>query len=642
MDKNTGLGLLVIVVILGGYMWWNSKNTTEYNKEQQRIRDSISRVEKVRELEEKVNLADETSDTIEIARKKNIAIDNLGETLASSMQGSEEFFTVENEKLKLTFTNKGARIWAVEFKNYQNYTDFKAKNNNPLKMFSGDENKFSLELFAAKQNINTEDFYFEPQLQTTAITVSADSTKIPFRLYADSVSYMEFLYTIYKDSYKVGFDVNMVNMDTHFDQRASTIDVNWKLNLHQQEKGHTNENNYTTIAYKYPNDKSIDDLTASKSADDENIKTRLEWINFKQHFFSSILVTNGSVNNKLRFVSYKEDNPESLLKTCEANFQLEFNSRDKATNIPMEFYFVPNHFRTLKSYGHSFEKIIPLGGNIIGIINRAVVIPVFNFLGKFIDSFGLIILMLTILIKLLIMPLTWKSYMSSAKMKVLKPEVDKINAKYPDQKDAMKKQQEVMALYNKTGVKMLGGCLPMLLQFPILFALFRFFPSSFELRQQSFLWADDLSAYDSIINLPFKIPFYGDHISLFTILMAVALVISQKISMSQQSAANPQMKQMNVMMMYVMPVFMLVFFNNYSSGLTYYYFLSNVFTVVQNVVIRKYFVDEEALLKKLNERASKHQQQPSKKKKMSFTERLMKKQQELERQNKEVQKKKKK
>ncbi|MDR0725643.1 MAG: membrane protein insertase YidC [Prevotellaceae bacterium] len=630
MDKNTGTGLLLIALILGGYMWWSTKNTEIYNQERQRIQDSISKIERTQAKE--IKPSETESDSLKQARVKNITMANLGESMASSLEGKDELYTVENDKLIVTFLNKGGRIWSVEFKDYQNYNDFKENNKRPLKMFYGDANNFSLKFWANTQDVTTSDFYFEPQLQEKNLFVDSDSLKAPFRLYADSVSYIEFVYTIYKDRYNVNLDINFVKMDKHLDPRATTVDVNWKLNFSQQEKGFSNENNYTNIAYKFPGETSIDDISGAKDAVSEEVRTKLEWINFKQHFFSAIIYTNGSINNKLEFTSYDEHNPEKLLKTIEANFQMEFNGK-KSSTIPLAFYFLPNHFGTLRSYGHSFEKIIPLGGSIIGIINRVIVIPVVNFLQNYIGSFGLVILLLTLIIKILLMPLTWKSYLSSAKMKALKPEVDKIGAKYPDSKDAMKKQQEIMALYKKTGVSMFGGCLPMLLQFPILFALFRFFPSSFELRQKNFLWADDLSAYDSVFDLPFSIPFYGSHVSLFTLLMAVSMIISSKIMMAQQGGLNAQMKQMNMMMTYIMPIFMLAFFNNYASGLTYYYFLSNIITLIQNLIIRKYFVDEEALLKQLNEKAAKHQSNP-RKKKMSFTERLMQKQKELERQKK--------
>ncbi|MDR2564193.1 MAG: membrane protein insertase YidC, partial [Prevotellaceae bacterium] len=547
-------------------------------------------------------------------------------------EGEERFYTVENEKLRVKFTNKGGRISSVELKEYKSYDDFKSGTDKPLELFAGDDGNFSLTFFSKSQDITTSSFYFEPPTSiSTETLVSADSILVPFRLYADSASYLEFLYTIYKDDYKIGLNINFVNMKNHVGTQTAAVDLDWRISFRQKEKGFANENNYTGIAYKYPGETSIEQMSASASEESEKVPSKLEWINFKQHFFSAILLTGGSTNNEMNFVSYNEDNPDKLLKTCEARLQLAYDS-ETTQNIPIEFYFVPNHFRTLKAYDRSFEKIITLGGWIIGWINRGIVIPVFNFLGDYagITSFGLIIFILTLLIKIIISPLTWKSYLSSAKMKVLKPEVDKIGEKYPDKKDALKKQQEVMALYKRTGVNMLGGCLPALLQMPVFIALFRFFPASIELRQESFLWADDLSSFDSVWNLPFSIPLYGNHISLFTLLMALALFASTKINMSQQNAATPQMKQMNAMMLYVMPLMMILWFNGYSSGLTYYYFLSNVITIIQTMIIRKYFVDEAALLKKLNERAAK--QQTVKRKKESFSERLLKKQQELQRQ----------
>jgi YidC/Oxa1 family membrane protein insertase len=604
-------------------MWWNSKNAEIYQKEQRKIQDSLRVVEREREVFRAQN---QVNDSIEKARAKAATEANLGK-FAEALEGSEKLLTVENEKLTVRFSNKGGKIHSIVFKDYQKYADFKEGNKTPLQMFSGDDNNFSMTVMTNTDYLKTAEFYFDTQIKDNSLSVSSDSVNIPFRLYADSASYIEFLYTVYKDKYKIGFNVNFVGMEKHLNPRATVVNIDWKLALAQQEKGFVNENNYTTIAYKTPVEESIDDLSAASETDNETVKTKLEWINFKQHFFSAILLTNGSINNKMNFVSHPKDNAEKMLKTCEANVQMEFNIQ-KNSSIAMEYYFLPNHFGTLKSYGHSFEKIIPLGGSIFALINRAFVIPVFNLLQGHIVSFGLIIFILTLLVKILIFPLTWKSYVSSAKMKVLKPEVDKIGKKYPDTKDAMKKQQEIMALYKKTGVNMFGGCLPMLLQLPILFALFRFFPSSIELRHKSFLWADDLSAYDSICDLPFSIPFYGAHISLFTLLMAVSMIISSKINMSQQSGLNAQMKQMNIMMVYVMPIFMLAFFNSYSSGLTYYYFLSNVITIIQTTIIREYFVNEDELRRKLSEKASKHQSKPKKK---SFTERLMQKQKEMER-----------
>ncbi|MDR1339760.1 MAG: YidC/Oxa1 family insertase periplasmic-domain containing protein, partial [Prevotellaceae bacterium] len=312
MDKNTGVGLLLIAAIFGGYLWWNAKNTETYNKERQRIHDSLVKTERV---QEKIQQPEAEPDSINQKRLKNIAVENLGELMASHLEGSEELYTVENEKLIITFSNKGGRIWSVEFKDYQNYNDFKENSRKPLKMFYGDENNFSLKLFTNTQDIISSDFFFEPRIQEHNLNVASDSLKVPFRLYADSVSYMEFVYTVYKDKYNVSLNVNFVGMDRHIDPRATSVDVNWKLNFSQQEKGFSNENTYTNIAYKYPGETSIEDISGTKGSATENIATKLEWINFKQHFFSAIIHTNGSVNNKLSFVSYDENNPEKRLKT---------------------------------------------------------------------------------------------------------------------------------------------------------------------------------------------------------------------------------------------------------------------------------------------------------------------------------------
>ncbi|PLX11297.1 MAG: membrane protein insertase YidC, partial [Marinilabiliales bacterium] len=325
-------------------------------------------------------------------------------------------------------------------------------------------------------------------------------------------------------------------------------------------------------------------------------------VSYQHQFFSSILVAdNFLANGIIEYKSFEEG--DKYLKYFESTIGLPFEFTSESS-VPLSFYFGPNHFNTLKQYELGFEKIIPLGKSIFGWINRFVIIPAFNFLDNFITNYGLIILILTILIKLVLFPLTYKSYLSTAKMRVLKPEIDEISKKFPKKEDAMKKQQATMAMYKKVGVNPMGGCIPMAIQFPILIAMFRFFPASFELRQKAFLWADDLSSFDSIIDLPFTIPQYGDHVSLFTILMAIALIFSSKLNTGQMNDANQQMPGMKFMMTYMMPVMLLFIFNSYSSGLSYYYFLSNVITLGQTLFIRR-FVDDEALLKKLHDNKKK-------------------------------------
>ncbi|KAB2868755.1 MAG: membrane protein insertase YidC, partial [Bacteroidales bacterium] len=382
----------------------------------------------------------------------------------------------------------------------------------------------------------------------------------------------------------------------------------------------------TTIAYHFLNE-DFEELSAGGQEATEEITTKLKWIDYKQQFFSSIIVAKEHFSNAdLKSTELKDG---KHIRSFSSRISVPFKNDNNET-IGFNFYFGPNHYKTLKKYEMNFEKVIPLGMNIIRWINKYFVINVFDFLSKYIGSYGLIILLLTILIKIILFPLTYKSYLSSAKMRVLKPQVDEINQKYPKKEDALKKQQAVMGLYKKVGVNPMGGCIPILIQFPILIAMFRFFPASFELRQESFLWADDLSAYDSILTLPFEIPWYGDHVSLFTLLMAAALFLTSKMNADQMGDTNAQMPGMKFMMTYMMPLMMLFWFNGYSSGLSYYYFLSNVFTIGQTYMIRQ-FVDDQAILAKLHENAKK----PVKKSKwQDKLEQMAKRQQEVQKKKK--------
>ena len=457
--------------------------------------------------------------------------------------------------------------------------------------------------------MDTSDFNF-------ALVESTDSSAV-MRLNFNQGAYIEHSYTLPSGSYMVDLKVKMVGMNALIKRNVSSIGVDWNLNLPRLEKGYDNEKNYSTIVYKYPGDDAVEDLGLRRDQAEQKLNTKVEWFAFQQQFFSAILYspdnfTSGTLSQQF----YPENNREGNLMACKSSMEVAYQPGE-SVEMPFQFYFGPNHFKTLRSYDHSFEKIVPLGGWLIGWINRVIIINCFDFLNGFISNYGIIILLLTILIKLVISPLTLKSYLSTAKMRVLKPEIEKINAKYPKKEDALKKQQETMALYKKTGVSMFGGCLPMLLQFPILFAMFRFVPASFELRQQSFLWADDLSTYDSVLNLPFSIPLYGDHVSLFALLMAISMFFYSKITMNQMPS-NDGMPGMKFMQLYFMPLFLLVLCNNFSSGLSYYYMLSNFITIIQTWVIRKYFVDEKALYAKLQAKAA--SSKPAKKSK--FQQRL--------------------
>lgn len=600
MNKNSIIGFSLIAVILIAFSWYNSKVFTEQQKEQFK-NDSIAAV-KIAE-QKKLMPADSTdTSATKVLDSNAVAPSSIYKDtlLDKASKGSKEITTLENNKIKVDLTNIGAQPEMVQIKGYYSYDSL------DLNLVKQNQSKFELKFFT-NQEIATSNFAFTRQ--------SVDDSSVTYRLYVDSVSFVEYKYTLPKDSYMMNLNIRFSGMDKQIQKNVTNIDLNWMMDVPRFEKGYDNEKNYSTVVYKFPNSKGVEDLGMRKEESSEDIKTKLYWFAFQQQFFSAILVSDNSfTNGKLSYTQYPETDPSKNLMRCEANMQIPFVAGEDVS-VPLQFYFGPNHYKTLKSYDKGFEKIVPLGGFLIGWINRFFIIPTFDILNNFIGNYGLIILILTLIIKLIISPLTIKSYMSSAKMRVLKPEVDKINAKYPKSEDAMKKQQEVMGLYRKTGVSMFGGCLPILLQFPILFAMFKFFPASFELRQQGFLWADDLSAYDSILNLPFSIPLYGDHVSLFALLMAVSMYFYSRMNIDQLSA-GPQMAGMKFMSLYFMPLFLLVLCNNFSSGLSYYYMLSNVITMIQTWVIRKYFVDEDKIYAKLKEKAA----GPAKKSK--FQERL--------------------
>jgi YidC/Oxa1 family membrane protein insertase len=387
-------------------------------------------------------------------------------------------------------------------------------------------------------------------------------------------------------------------MDKVIAVNSNTLDFNWGIYIPHQEKGAKNENNYTNLQFKHFQDED-ESFSASKQEEKKDIPTKLKWIAYKQQFFSSVIIAGESFSNaSMQSDMMPVSDSSKYLKHYSSVIAINYENKPNYS-VPMSFYFGPNHYLTLKKYNLDLERLIFLGRSIIRWINQFVIIPIFNWLNGFVLNYGIIILILTIIIKLALFPLTFKSYQSQAKMRVLKPQVDEINAKIPKEK-AMERQQAAMALYKKAGVNPLGGCLPMLLQFPFLIAMFRFFPTSIELRQQGFLWANDLSTYDSIyswsVQVPFLSSFYGNHISLFTILMTATTIISMK--MTQSSATDNQIPGMKTMM-YIMPVMFMFFLNNFSAGLTYYYFLANVITIGQNELFKR-MIDEQKLLKQIH------------------------------------------
>ena len=497
---------------------------------------------------------------------------------ASASIGEEQEWTVETNLQRITFTNKGGAIKQVELKEYRTYDSL------PLISFDPETSIFELSFFSNNRIINTSQLYFEPYI---------NGNEIAMRAYADDINgqrdenrYLEFVYTLQDDNYMLDFDLRTVGLKDVIANNINYMDLNWQVDLLQHEKDVDRFIN-TTVYYKPMNENDVDRVNDRKNRE-ETINSSINWVSFKERFFCNVLVAkNGFSSAKLSVNTEKGKKNPKYLKTMASSVEIPYDFNAEVNEFPMSMYFGPNHFKTLKSYGLNLQRQIDVGNFfLIRWINYGV-IYVFNWLGSYGWSYGIVILILTIMIKILLFPIAFKSYKSTAVTRVLKHEIEAINAKYPKEEDAMKKQQAIMNLQKQAGASPTAGCIPMLLQFPILIAVFRFFPSSIELRQQPFLWAEDLSTYDSILDLPFTIPFYGDHVSLFCLLMTITTFIYTYVNNKQMDVtANPQMKGMKIMM-YLMPIMFLGIFNSYSAGLSYYYMLANIFTFLQMFIFRK-------------------------------------------------------
>lgn len=612
MKRDTVIGIALIGLILIGFSIYNNRQYTK-QLEAKRIQDSIAYVRAQEYVKEQAALAN--SEVKDVNNEYSYTYENT--LLEQALNEDSSVYELSNDKVSLSYTTRGAQLEKAVIKDYYTYDSLE------LALVKPEYSNFNIQLFVPYQ-INTSGLNYRLAERT-------DSSLV-FRLYFDEDSYVQHKYTLPQDSYMVDFDFSMVGMENFIPKNVTGFDASWDLKVPRLERGYKNEKNYSSISYKYPNDSSVEDLGFRKNDASEHITTKLEWFAFQQQFFSAIFLAENSFSAAdLSYKFYGENDAQKRLMNCSAKVNIPVDMSDNV-NVPLKFYFGPNHFNTLKSYDYDFEGIVPLGSWVVRWINRWCIIPVFDFLSKYIASYGLIILLLTVLVKLVISPLTIKSYTSSAKMRIIKPEIDKINAKYPKPEDAMKKQQEMMDLYRRSGISMFGGCLPMLIQFPILIAMFRFFPASFELRQQKFLWADDLSSYDSILDFGFNIPLFGDHLSLFALLMAVSMFLYSKMTQSQMDTSAPGMGGMKFMMVWLMPIMMLFICNNFSSGLSYYYMLSNIFTILQTWVIRKYFVSEEKVYAKLRANSAKAAAKPKSKMQLRL-EAIAKAQQEAARQN---------
>ena len=584
MDKNSITGLVLIGLILFGFTWYQSRQYSKQMEIQAQL-DSVARVEALqRAALDSVAAKSALPDSIAAegqAPQASIYKDSL---LEVSHNATAEYLTLENDKIAVTFTTQGAQPYSVLIKDYKTYEQ------EDLYIVKPGAGNYSFRIYAGEY-INTSDFVFSVVEQTGSSVVM----RLPFA----QGGYIEQKYELREDSYSVDNLLSFVGMQGVIPRNVSSFDLDFSLTVPRMEKGYRNESQYSKIDYYFEGDKKPEEVGRGKNGS-RRIDSKLSWFAFQQQFFSAILRAPQQFSSGQLSVNFIPEGDESHdLMACAADMRCEFQPGQNVS-MPFEFYFGPNHFQTLKAYDLKYEKIIPLGGWLVGWFTRYVIIPLFNFLHRFIGNFGIIILLMTIIIKIVVMPLTNKSYKSTASMSALKPEIDKLNEKYPKQEDAMKKQQATMELYKKAGISPAGGCLPMLLTFPILWAMFRFFPASIELRQQPFLWCKDLSAYDSIVDFGTRVPLIGDHLSLFALLMAVTMWFYSKMTVGNQPMGNdPNSQSMRFMSVWMMPIMMFFICNNLSAALSYYYLLSNLFMMLQNWILRKFFIKPEEIRAKL-------------------------------------------
>ena len=593
MNKNSIIGLVLIGLIMFGFSWYQSKQYEEQAAIQAQ-QDSIAYVQKLQQIAiDSVKRAQGISN--DDVRPVNGVTTYKDTALNAAGTGQGDIYTIANDKVELQFTTKGAQLYSVKINDYMTY------DSTALYLIKDGGSDFGIGVYVGEQ-INTRNFNFK----VAECTDSSIVMQLPF----STGGYIQQKYWLTEGSYMMKNELSFVDMNTVIPRNVNSIDIDWSVTIPRLEKGYKNEKQYSKLDYYFMDEKKPEEIAKGKN-ESEKVVNRFKWFAFHQQFFSAIMTAEKEFSSADFDVRYfEEDDPSRNLMACSAKLRSEFTPNSGNVVLPFTYYLGPNDYTTLKSYDLKYEKSIPLGGWMVNWFSRFVIIPCFDLIGKFISNYGIVILIMTLLIKLLLSPLTIKSYKSTAKMQVLKPEIDKLNEKYPNQKDAMKKQQATMELYQKAGISPLGGCLPMLLQMPILFAMFRFFPASIELRQQKFLWADDLSSYDSIWDFGVNVPLLGDHLSLFALLMAATMFVYSKMTSSQMSN-DPNMGAMRFMSVWFMPIMMFFICNNLSAALSYYYLLSNIVTMAMTWYIRKFVVTEEKVREEMKKKAS----QPVKKSK---------------------------
>ena len=585
MDKNTITGFVLIALILFGFTFYQSKQARKAAALQAQ-QDSIA-------LAERIAAGDTVISVIPVENPEPVVATPAPATqqeaiykdaaLESAHNAEASVLTLENDKIALSFTSRGAQPSSVLVKDYFNY------DSTALYIFKEGAASYSVSVYAGEY-IRTADFIFQ-------IAEKTDSSVL-FRLPFSDGGCIEQRYTLHDGSYMVDSELAFIGMNS-IPRNVSSIDIDYSVVIPRMEKGYKNEAQYSKLDFYQEGDKKPTEIGRSRNGS-KRVDSKVSWFAFQQQFFSAIFrAKNQFASGSFDISFFPQEDESRNLMACSAKMRADYRPGQDNV-IPFEIYLGPNHYKTLREYGQKYEKVIPLGGSLVGWFTKYVIIPMFDFFHRFISNFGLIILLMTIVIKLVVLPLTYKSYASSAIMAILKPEIEKINSKFPKQEDAMKKQQATMALYNKAGANPMGGCLPMLLTFPILWAMFRFFPASIELRQQPFLWAHDLSTYDAILEFGHRVPLIGDHLSLFALLMAITMWIYSKMTMNGQATANdPNAQSMQFMSKWMMPIMMFFICNSLSAALSYYYLLSQLISMLEIWVIRKFIVKPEAVYAKM-------------------------------------------
>ncbi|WP_299161575.1 membrane protein insertase YidC [uncultured Tenacibaculum sp.] len=597
-DFNSFIGMILLGGIL---MWWMSNRTPEVTPE------TTTQTEQTSEASTVQNNLTETpilNDSLQQIALKN----KLGAFAYGASTSKEGNTTIENKLVKLTIDNKGGQITEALIK------DFKTYDSLPLYLIKDKNASFNINFGTTDNRIlNTQDLLFSPTL-----TKNGDTQVLSLKLKVSEDKFLEYRYEMKEGDYRIGFAVRSQGLSNVINS-SQAINLDWNLKGFRHEKSLKTENMYSYYYYK------TDDEVEYLQMNDDEAVSDVDWVAYKQHFFSSILSSKTPFNNaNLKSVDFAGEEKDSVFtKTYGIKAPLALTNGE--LNYDMQWFYGPTDYNLLSTYeGTNLDEITDLGWGIFGFLNRTIFYPVFNLLKGFIGNFGLIIILMTIVVRIIMSPVLYKSYLSSAKMKVIRPELTALNEKYPGKENAMKRQQETMAIQRKAGVSMMSGCIPALLQMPVFFALFRFFPTNIDFRQKSFLWANDLSSYDTVFQLPFKIPFYGDHVSLFPILASVAIFFYMRMNQSQQANMQaptqegmPDMGKMMKYMIYFSPIMMLFFFNNYASGLSLYYFISNLLTIAIMLVIKNYVIDEDKIHAKIEE----NKKRPEKKK-SKFRERL--------------------